>query len=277
MATGQVIKDSAAPILGAERQPPRDAAGSISGRGHPGRTGRIFVTETTESLDTSAADAKVGTADATGSGRGRARRGEGLSSMVLPDLKALAGQLGIRGTSGMRKGDLVAAITARQNGAGASAPKQGHHPTQCAWFETAAVGGRERCGARRTGAGNGRYEWPLGRSATAARRPGRRARAPGDRAGQCPPRGVRRHRHPTRPGATLRSGAAVRPGRTRRPGRAARRPRAERVRRRAVGRLRRRRPQPPQPARPSGRTRVQRQRRRAEFRSEQGAAGRPQS
>src|SRR6478752_9392344 len=42
--------------------------------------------------------------------------------MVLPDLKALAGQLGIRGTSGMRKGDLVAAITARQNGAGASAP-----------------------------------------------------------------------------------------------------------------------------------------------------------
>jgi transcription termination factor Rho len=128
MATGQVIKDSAAPILGAERQPPRDAAGSISGRGHPGRTGRIFVTETTESLDTSAADAKVGTADATGSGRGRARRGEGLSSMVLPDLKALAGQLGIRGTSGMRKGDLVAAITARQNGAGASAPKQDTTP-----------------------------------------------------------------------------------------------------------------------------------------------------
>jgi len=78
------------------------------------------VTETTESLDTPAANS----ADATGSGRGRARRGEGLSSMVLPDLKALAGQLGIRGTSGMRKGDLVAAITARQSGAGAAAPKQ---------------------------------------------------------------------------------------------------------------------------------------------------------
>src|SRR6478752_8269043 len=48
--------------------------------------------------------------------------------MVLPDLKALAGQLGIRGTSGMRKGDLVAAITARQNGAGAAAPKQDTTP-----------------------------------------------------------------------------------------------------------------------------------------------------
>ncbi len=59
------------------------------------------MTETTESLDTSG-PAKSG----------RARKGEGLSSMVLPDLKALAGQLGIRGTSGMRKGDLVAAIAA---------------------------------------------------------------------------------------------------------------------------------------------------------------------
>ena len=89
------------------------------------------MTETTESLDTPAAD----TADTTGSGKGRARRGEGLSSMVLPDLKALAGQLGIRGTSGMRKGDLVAAIAARQNGAGAAAPKQGR-PAQCAGCET---------------------------------------------------------------------------------------------------------------------------------------------
>ena len=42
--------------------------------------------------------------------------------MVLTDLKALAGQLGIKGTSGMRKGDLVAAIAARQSGAGAVAP-----------------------------------------------------------------------------------------------------------------------------------------------------------
>src|SRR6478609_6827690 len=81
-----------------------------------GRTGRIFVTETTESLE--APTAPDG-ADAPRAGRGRARKGEGLSGMVLTDLKALASQLGIRGTSGMRKGDLVAAITAKQGeGAG---------------------------------------------------------------------------------------------------------------------------------------------------------------
>jgi len=74
------------------------------------------VTETTESLDSPA----NGTAEATTAAKGRTRKGEGLSGMVLTDLKALAGQLGIRGTSGMRKGDLVAAIASRQNGAGAS-------------------------------------------------------------------------------------------------------------------------------------------------------------
>ncbi len=53
----------------------------------------------------------------------RARRGgEGLSGMVLTDLKALAGQLGIKGTSGLRKGDLIAAITARQSGGAPALP-----------------------------------------------------------------------------------------------------------------------------------------------------------
>ena len=73
------------------------------------------MTETTESLDTPSTDAPAS--------KGRARRGEGLSGMVLTDLKALAGTLGIKGTSGMRKGDLVAAIAARQSGASSS--KQG--------------------------------------------------------------------------------------------------------------------------------------------------------
>jgi len=76
------------------------------------------VTETTESLDTPTTDAPAA--------KGRGRRGEGLSGMVLTDLKALAGTLGIKGTSGMRKGDLVAAIAARQNGAGSG--KQGSGP-----------------------------------------------------------------------------------------------------------------------------------------------------
>jgi transcription termination factor Rho len=52
------------------------------------------VSETTELLDT----------PQTGS------RGTGLAGMVLPELRSLAGQLGIKGTSGMRKGDLIAAI-----------------------------------------------------------------------------------------------------------------------------------------------------------------------
>ena len=61
----------------------------------------------------------------------RARRGDGLSGMVLTDLKALAGQLGIKGTSGLRKGDLVSAIASHQNSAAgraattASPPRNG--------------------------------------------------------------------------------------------------------------------------------------------------------
>ncbi|MEV6321630.1 transcription termination factor Rho [Nocardia sp. NPDC051787] len=39
----------------------------------------------------------------------------GLTGMLLPQLRALAGELGIRGTSGMRKGDLIAAIKENQS------------------------------------------------------------------------------------------------------------------------------------------------------------------
>ncbi len=42
------------------------------------------------------------------------RRPAGLSGMVLPELRELAGQLGITGITGMRKGDLIAAIKERQ-------------------------------------------------------------------------------------------------------------------------------------------------------------------
>src|SRR5687767_6605724 len=40
--------------------------------------------------------------------------------MLLPELQRLAGELGITGTGRMRKGDLVAAISARQVGSGAA-------------------------------------------------------------------------------------------------------------------------------------------------------------
>ncbi|WP_020109029.1 transcription termination factor Rho [Nocardia sp. 348MFTsu5.1] len=50
------------------------------------------------------------------------RRGTGLSGMVLTELRGLAGELGIKGTSGMRKSDLIAAIKERQSGSAAAAP-----------------------------------------------------------------------------------------------------------------------------------------------------------
>src|SRR6185436_4905613 len=52
----------------------------------------------------SAAPAKATTVVASGD------RPTALTAMVLPDLRALAGQLGIKGSSGMRKSELIAAI-----------------------------------------------------------------------------------------------------------------------------------------------------------------------
>ncbi len=42
--------------------------------------------------------------------------GGSLSTMVLPELRALANRVGVKGTSGMRKGDLIAAIRDTQSG-----------------------------------------------------------------------------------------------------------------------------------------------------------------
>lgn len=55
--------------------------------------------------------------------RSDTRRSAGLSGMVLTELRALASELGIKGTSGLRKGDLIAAIKERQGGG--SAPVAG--------------------------------------------------------------------------------------------------------------------------------------------------------
>ena len=38
----------------------------------------------------------------------------GLSAMLLPQLRSLAGEMGIKGISGMRKGELIEAIRAHQ-------------------------------------------------------------------------------------------------------------------------------------------------------------------
>ena len=49
------------------------------------------------------------------------RRSGGLSGMVLPELQAVAADLGISGTARMRKGQLIEAIKERQDGRQASA------------------------------------------------------------------------------------------------------------------------------------------------------------
>jgi transcription termination factor Rho len=62
--------------------------------------------------------------ETTASSAGKAKRGgDNVSSMLLPELKQLAGSLGIPGASAMRKGDLVAAINDKK-GSGRSAKRE---------------------------------------------------------------------------------------------------------------------------------------------------------
>ncbi|WP_097194854.1 transcription termination factor Rho [Blastococcus aggregatus] len=82
------------------------------------------MSESTDLAMTGAQDA-AGSSEAPAApetaGRAR-RRGAGLSGMLLPELQRLAAELGISGTGRMRKGDLVAAISARQVGGDSSTP-----------------------------------------------------------------------------------------------------------------------------------------------------------
>ncbi|RSM82765.1 transcription termination factor Rho [Kibdelosporangium aridum] len=69
--------------------------------------------------DLLSSDTAAGTSDKSqvaGSNGGAPRRRAGLSGMVLAELRELAGTLGITGTTGMRKGDLINAIKERQGG-----------------------------------------------------------------------------------------------------------------------------------------------------------------
>src|SRR4249919_860129 len=55
--------------------------------------------------------------EATAPAKAPRKKSGGLNSMLLPELKQLAGSLGIKGVGGMRKSALVDAITAAQSGA----------------------------------------------------------------------------------------------------------------------------------------------------------------
>ncbi|MGB7234671.1 MAG: transcription termination factor Rho [Rhodococcus sp. (in: high G+C Gram-positive bacteria)] len=68
----------------------------------------------------------------------KTRRGAGLSGMVLTELRSLAGELGIKSISGMRKGDLIAAISARQGGGAAATTDAPKTPRRSAADKTRA-------------------------------------------------------------------------------------------------------------------------------------------
>jgi transcription termination factor Rho len=98
------------------------------------------VTDTTELLEAPANQSEE---------RGPRRS---LSAMLLPELKALAGELGIKGTSGMRKGDLIAAIHTRRASASSTQPRLDEAP------------GREPSGRQHSENGHAHHEPAQGES-----------------------------------------------------------------------------------------------------------------
>ena len=74
--------------------------------------------------------AEVTSAAPSGDSAGRKRRGSGLDSMVLPELKQLASTLGLKGTGAMRKSQLIDAIQSAQNGSSGNRAPSGPPPTR---------------------------------------------------------------------------------------------------------------------------------------------------
>jgi transcription termination factor Rho len=95
----------------------------------------------TETTETSAAPENAAS-DSAGSAA-PARRAGGLSSMLLPELKQVAGGLGIKAT-GMKKADLVAAIKAAQSGGQGRGQGGGQGGTQRQELATRTDRGRDR-------------------------------------------------------------------------------------------------------------------------------------
>ena len=172
------------------------------------------MTETTESLDTPTLEAACRRGEGVAHGPGSVPQGRGVvghgADRPQGDRRS---ELGIRGTSGMRKGDLVAAITARQGQDGG--PVSG------------AAGAATRATTAEAPSTNGRAREPNCRSASwpARRRPPRSSSGRPTRTRRCP-RGPARPRRgmPMRPRLRSRapptqaqSPAAVRTARGRPP------------------------------------------------------------
>jgi len=107
------------------------------------------VTETVEA----SSGAGTSSADAGATTR-RRKAGGGLEGMLLPELKQLAGTLGIKGTGALRKGQLIEAIKAAQTGGGSAGASRSRasQPTldEAAADRTAAVPSRSRSKCFRT-------------------------------------------------------------------------------------------------------------------------------
>jgi transcription termination factor Rho len=112
-----------------------------------------------ETPQTAPASAPAETAPAADVASGeRGSRGGSLTGMVLPDLRALANQLGVKGSSGMRKSELIAAIKEHRGEANgrpaesAAAPAAEDQPVEngtAPAAEQSAPPRRERRGASR--------------------------------------------------------------------------------------------------------------------------------
>ncbi|MCW2616283.1 MAG: transcription termination factor Rho, partial [Frankiales bacterium] len=85
------------------------------------------MTDTTDLLQDGATaptgqDAPAGGAPAAAPRTRRRATSGGLAAMVLPELQAMAGELGITGVGRLRKSQLIEAIQDKQSGGAAAAP-----------------------------------------------------------------------------------------------------------------------------------------------------------
>ncbi len=87
-----------------------------------------------------AAAASPSTAEASDTEAKPRRRASGLTGLLLPELQQLAGQLGISGTTKMRKGDLLTAIKAVQSGNGGDGAGGQHSSRNASTSSTARDG-----------------------------------------------------------------------------------------------------------------------------------------
>jgi transcription termination factor Rho len=143
----------------------------------------LLSSDATSAASTATSSATEPHAGANGS---TPRKRAGLSGMVLAELRELAGELGLRGTAGMRKSDLIAAIKERQAG---------------------SSGGRAN--GRTTSAAKDQTELPVTRTATApstppAEQPARQEQRDGEDGGQTR---TRRRRAASRPAGSPEGGS----------------------------------------------------------------------